>query len=172
MAGDPYLKTGSNGKPAEQRAVQSSAGAGNAGNIPALDSSGRLDSTMMPVGIVPETITFTASEDLSAGDYVNLHLSTTLKGRKADNSNGRQADGFVLAAVSTGASGTLYTDGANSGVTGLTVAARYFLGTSGGVTATVPAAGSNVIIQPLGIAKSATELVNTGGFEELITRAA
>ena len=172
MAGDPYLKVGSDGKAAEQRAVQTSAGAGNAGNIPALDSTGRLDSTMMPAGIVPETITFTASENLSAGDYVNLHLSTTLKGRKADNSNGRQADGFVLASVTSGASGTLYTDGSNTGVTSLTIATRYFLGTSGGVTATVPAAGAGVIIQPLGIAKSATELVNTGGFEELITRAA
>lgn len=172
MAGDAYLKTGTDGKPLELRAVQSSAGAGNAGNIPALDSAGRLDSTMMPVGIVPETITFTASEDLSAGDYVNLFLSTTLKGRKADNSNTRKADGYVLAAVASAASGTLYTDGVNSSLTSLTVAGRYFLGTAGGVTASVPAAGAGVLVQPLGIAKSATELVSLGGFEELITRAA
>jgi hypothetical protein len=172
MAGDQYLKTGADGKPAEQRAVQSSAGVGNAGNIPALDSTGRLDPTMMPLGIVPETIPFTASEDLSAGDYVNLFLSTSLKGRKADNSNGRKADGFVIAAVANGATGTLYTDGVNSALTSLAVAGRYFLGTAGGVTASVPAAGAGVLVQPLGIAKSATELVNIGGFEELITRSA
>src|SRR5690349_5949914 len=98
MAGDQYLKTGSDGKPAENRAIQSSAGAGDGGKIPALDSTGRLDSSMMPVGIAPETIAFTASEDIAAGAYVNLHSSSGLKGRNADNSNGRKADGYVLAA--------------------------------------------------------------------------
>lgn len=171
MAGDSYLKTGADGKPAEQRAIQSSAGAGDGGKIPAVDSTGRLDSTFMPLGIAAETVAFTASEDIGAGEYVNLHLDTTLKGRLADNSNGRQADGYVVSAVLNGGAGVLYTDGTNAGLTGLAIATRYFLGTAGGVTATVPAAGAGVIIQPLGIAKSATEIVSAG-FDQLITRAA
>ena len=47
--------------------------------------------------------------------------------------------------------------------TGLTIGARYWLGTAGGVTATpldeTSAANANKISQYLGVAKSATELV-------------
>lgn len=50
----------------------SSAGAGDAGKVVALDGSGRIDNTMMPVGIGADTATITASEALSAGDFVNI----------------------------------------------------------------------------------------------------
>lgn len=160
MAGNKYLKLNTTtGNPAEQEALQSSAGAGDAGKIPALDSAGRLASNMMPLGITPETVTFTASENLTAGDFVNLYLDTTLKGRKADNSNARRAHCFVNAAVSSSTTGTGYTEGVNSDLSGMTVGAQQLLGTAGGRTETVPAAGASVIVQHLGIAKSATELI-------------
>lgn len=161
MAGDKYLKLNtSTGNSAEQAALQSSAGAGDAGKIPALDSAGRLNANMMPVGIVPETVSFTASEDLTAGNFVNLYLDTTLKGRKADNSNGRRAHCFVNASVSTAATGTGFTEGVNSDLSGMTAGAEnVMLGTAGGVTETVPSAGASVIVQHLGFAKSATELI-------------
>lgn len=162
---DKYLKLNTtSGNAAEQEATISSAGAGDSGKIVALGSDGRLNSNMMPVGIAPETVSFVASESLTAGDFVNLHLDTgVLKGRKADNSNGRRAHCYVIASVSSAATGTGYTDGTNANLSGLTIAAQYFLGTSGGVTATVPAAGATVIVQPLGIAKSATELITDFG---------
>lgn len=160
MAGEKFLKLNtSTGNAKETEAIQSSAGAGDAGKIAGLDSSGRFDSSMMPLGIAPETVSFTASENLTAGDNVNIYLDTTLKGRKADNSNARRAHCFVASSVSSSATGTGYTEGVNSNLSGLTIGAQYFLGTAGGVTATVPAAGASVIVQSLGIAKSATELI-------------
>lgn len=158
---DKYLKLNTTtGNAAEQEALNSSAGAGSAGKIPALDSAGRLAANMMPLGIVPETVSFTASENLTAGNFVNLYLDTTLKGRKADNSNARRAHCFVSAAVTSAATGTGYTEGVNSDLTGMTVGAEnVMLGTAGGVTETVPAAGASVIVQHLGFAKSATELI-------------
>ena len=54
-------------------------------------------------------------------------------------------------------------DGANAQLTGLTIGARYWLGTAGGVTATpldeTDVANVNKISQYLGVAKSTTELV-------------
>lgn len=157
---DKYLKLNTTtGNAAEQEALTSSSGAGDAGKIPALDSAGRLASNMMPLGVVPETVTFTASENLTAGNFVNLYLDTTLKGRKADNSNARRAHCFVNASVSSSATGTGYTEGVNSDLSGMTVGAQQMLGTAGGVTGSVPAAGASVIVQALGIAKSETELI-------------
>jgi hypothetical protein len=158
---DKYLKLNTTtGNAAEQEALASSAGAGSAGKIPALDPAGRLASNMMPIGIVAETVSFVASENLTAGNFVNLYLDTVLKGRKADNSNARRAHCFVSDAVTAAATGTGFTEGVNDDLTGMTVGAEnVMLGTAGGVTETVPAAGASVIVQHLGIAKSATELI-------------
>ena len=54
-------------------AIQSSAGVGDAGKIPALDSAGRLSSTMMPTGVGAETVSVVASEALTAGNFVNVY---------------------------------------------------------------------------------------------------
>ena len=157
---DKYLKLNTTtGNAAEQEALNSSAGAGDAGKIPALDSAGRLAANMMPIGIVAETVSFVASENLTAGNFVNLYLDTVLKGRKADNSNARRAHCFVADAVTAAATGTGFTEGVNDDLTGMTVGAEQILGTAGGRTETVPAAGASVIVQHLGIAKSATELI-------------
>lgn len=160
MPGDAYLKLGASGAATEQRSIQTSAGAGDAGKIPALDTAGRMASNMMPLGIVPETVSFVAFEDLTAGNNVNLFLSSgVLKGRKADNSNARQAHCFVNAAVATAATGVGYTEGVNSDLSGMTIGVEQMLGTSGGRTESVPSAGATTIVQHLGIAKSATELI-------------
>ena len=91
MAGEKFLQL-VNGVPTGKAAIQASAGAGDAGKIPALDSQGRMDQSMMPVGIAPETDTATASEALSAGDFVNLYNSSGLKAHKADASTaGKEA---------------------------------------------------------------------------------
>jgi hypothetical protein len=69
--------------------VTSSAGAGDTGKIVALDAAGKIDSTMMPTGVGADTKTFTASETLAAGDIVNIwDDSGTPKVRKADASGG------------------------------------------------------------------------------------
>jgi hypothetical protein len=145
----------------EKSALASSAGAGDAGKIPALDPTGRLDSTMMPVGIGAEVDVIAASENLAAGDFVNIYANSGVKCRKADATiSGKEAHGFVLSAVTSGQNATVYRiSQSNTQLTGMTPGARQFLATTaGGRTETAPNASGNVV-QILGVAKSATELI-------------
>lgn len=138
--------------------VQTSAGAGNAGDLVALDDTGRIDNTMMPVGIGADTKSITASEALASGDWVNVWNSTGAKVRKADATTaGKEADGFVLAAVANGATALVYFEGTNTQVSGQTPGAVFLQTTAGTGGATVPSASGNVV-QRLGVAVSATEV--------------
>lgn len=164
MAGDKYLALGASGFATQQAAVDSSAGAGDAGKIVALDSGGKLASSMFPNGFGEDASTAVAFENLAAGDFVNLFNDTgTLKARKADASGGlaKMADGYVEAAYTTGQTATITKDGFNSQVSGLTIGTRYFLSesTPGGIEAFgTLAATAGHIVQYLGVARSATEL--------------
>ena len=143
--------------------VVTSAGAGNDGDIPALDSTGRLDTSVMPVGIGADTAAIVTSEALAAGDFVNIWNSTGAKARKADATTaGKEAHGFVLAAVTSGGTATVYFEGTNTQVTGQTPG-NVFLQTSAGTAgATVPSAAGNVV-QKLGVATGTTS-INFEGF--------
>lgn len=149
------------GRLQEVEATVTSAGAGDAGNLVALDGSGRLDATVMPVGYAAETTALVASEALSAGEWVNVwNDAGTPKARKADaTTSGKEADGFVLDAVSSGATATVYHEGANTGVTGLTAGARYYLSTTAGGSTTTAPTGSGNVVQFLGRAVSTTKIV-------------
>ena len=137
----------------------SSAGAGDAGKVVALDGTGKIDSTMMPVGIGADTQSIAATEDLAAGDLVNIYNSSGAKCRKADASTaGKEAHGFVLAAVSNGNNATIYFEGTNTQVTGLTPGVAFLSATTPGLaTATAPSATGNVV-QRVGFVTSATTL--------------
>src|SRR5258708_22967676 len=125
MAGDKYLYNNA-GQTTEKAAIQTSAGAGDAGKIPAVDAAGRLDTSFMPVGIAADTQAITASEALAAGDLVNVWNSTGAKVRKADaTTSGKEAHGFVLAAVSSSATATVYFEGTNTGCTRLNPRGQY-----------------------------------------------
>ena len=106
----------------------------------------------------------TASEAIGAGKFYNRFADAgVLKARLADNSNARPAHGFVREAIAADATGTGYPlDSVNTALTGLTLGARYYLGTAGGVLAApldaTDAANAGKIDQKLGMAKSATEL--------------
>ena len=68
-------------------ATATSAGAGDAAKIPLLDGTGRLDNSFMPVGIGAETVALVASEALSAGQFVNIWDNAGVANvRKADAS--------------------------------------------------------------------------------------
>ena len=141
-------------------AIAVSAGVGDAGKIPALDSTGRIDSTMMPVGVGADTKSLVASEELSAGNLVNIWDDAGVaKVRKADaTAAGKEAVGFVLAGVTLGASATVYFDGTISGLTGLTIGSRQYLTTTAGAASpTAPSTTGNVV-QYVGRAVSATEI--------------
>jgi len=156
---DKYLYNNS-GVVTEREATASSAGAGDAGKIIALDGTGKIDNTMMPTGVGAETKSLTTSEDLAAGDWVNVYDATgTPTARKADaTTTGKLANGFVLAGSTSGNNATVYVTGINTQVSGLTGGSDYYLDTTaGGETDTAPSASGNVV-QRLGKALSATEI--------------
>jgi hypothetical protein len=163
MADGKYLTVGTGGETTEEQGINSSSGAGDADKIPRLDAAGRLNNNMMPVGIGAPTKEIQASENLAAGDYVNIwDDSGTVKVRKADASAtgaGKVAHGFVLSAVTSGNDATVYFEGENTQLTGLTGGTKYFLSGSaaGEVTATAPTT-SGYALQEVGIAVSTTEI--------------
>lgn len=148
------------GVPTEVEASASSAGAGDAGKIVALDGTGRVHTSMMPVGIGADTNTVDASEALGAGDLVNIWDDAgTPKARLADASGDKQADGFVLVAVAMDDPAEVYSEGTNDQLSGMTGGVEQYLSaaTPGGVTATPPT-GSGNLVQRVGKAFSATAL--------------
>lgn len=174
MAGNKYISVGTSGRKEEVAAIQTSAGAGDAGKIPALDASGKFDASMMPASSGADTKVVLASENLAAGDMVNIYDNAgTENCRKADASAasaGKKAHGFVLTAVTSGNNATVYLDGTNTQVTGLTAGIEYFLSdvTPGAVTATAVTTSGNTL-QSVGFAESTTELSFEVG--EVIIRA-
>jgi len=128
-------------------------GAGKANMLPALDLTGRLDTTMMPTGVGAETSSIVAFGDVAAGDFVNVfNDSGTAKIRKADASSGTApANGFVLEAFLSGATATVYWAGINNAVSGVTVG-PHFLSTTPGASNHVAPSGTGQIVQPIGTA--------------------
>ena len=155
MAAKKFLRL-VNGVLTEIFGVQASAGAGNAGDLVSLDDSGRIDNSMMPVGIGADTSTISASETLAAGDWVNVWNNSGAKVRKADATTaGKEAHGFVLAAVTSGNPATVYFEGTNTQVSGQTPGPVFLQTTAGLGGPTVPSASGNVV-QQIGVAVSAT----------------
>lgn len=138
-----------------------SAGAGDSGKIVALDATGKIDSTMLPVTAGEDSLVVTVEEaaGLVAGDLVNIFDNTGAKCRLADASNGRVAHGFVKAVFANAASATVHKEGTNADITGATPgAAQYLSGvTPGAVTETAPSTATH-IVQNVGVAFSATEM--------------
>jgi hypothetical protein len=132
----------------------------SANKLVKLDGSGKLDSTVMPTGIGADTLAVTASEALAAGDLINIwNDGGTAKARKADAStSGKEAHGFVLSAVSSSASATVYFEGTNTQMTGMTPGVQFLsASTAGKTTTTAPSASGNVV-QRVGFATSATAM--------------
>ena len=109
MAAKKYLKQ-SAGVIAEEAGITTSTGAPDDGKLVALDATGKIDLSMMPTGIGPDTATVQASEALAAGDVVNIwNNAGAFRVRKADATvAGKEAHGFVLASVLLGANALVY----------------------------------------------------------------
>lgn len=162
MAAKSFLRLVA-GKLKSIQAIVTSAGAGNDGDLVALDSTGKFDVSVMPVGIGPDVLNAPSFEDLAAGDYVNIFDDGgTIKIRKADSSNGRDAHGFVKDTVVAPAAVNVFFEGPNEDLSGLTLGARIYLGVTGDIIETplAPVTDAGKIHQFLGIAISATA-VNT-----------
>ena len=146
------------GKITEYIPLTASAGAASAGQVIATNSAGTLDVTLLPSGVGPDTQSLTASEAISAGAYVNIYSNAgAFAVRNADGSTtGKEADGFVLAAVASGGQATVYLSGINNAVTGQVPGLVFLSDTSVGAGATNGATTPGHTYQQLGLAISAT----------------
>lgn len=176
--------TNNAGQLAEVASISTSAGAADAGKLVATNASGqvdgsflnttvssapskllmtgadgKIDPTVLPTGVGADTAAIVASEALAAGDLVNVwNNSGTANVRKADASTaGKEAHGFVLSAVSSGSTATVYFEGTNTQMTGLTPGRQYLSTTPGKCSATAPT-GSGQVVQVVGFAISATAM--------------
>lgn len=124
-----------------------SAGAGDSGKLVALNGAGKVDITMMPSGVGTPTLSLTAGESLSAGDFVYINTSDSNKVYKADADAGAKfAIGYVLASAADEAAVTVYFEGINDQLSSLTVGAHYYLSaTAGAVTATKPSSAGQTV---------------------------
>ena len=152
------------GRHQEENAIGSSAGAGDASKIIKTDSGGKLDPSFLPAGIAQDVRIITASENLGAGAFVNIHNSGGLRVRNADaTAAGKEAMGYVLAAVLSGAAAVVYSmDYVNNQLSGRTIGAAQYLATTPGAVTETPPSGSGNVVQFLGYAYSATEVVVEG----------
>jgi len=158
MSNDGRFLNLESGKEKLDSAIETSSGASDGNKIAMTDSTGRFDVSLLPVGIGADTLTIEASENLSAGDFVNIFNDAgTAKVRKADATNSRDANGFVLAGVTAAADAEVYFEGTNTQLSGMTIGARQYLDTTGGITKTKKT-GSGELHQYLGKASSATEM--------------
>lgn len=157
---DKYIKQ-VGGELSETEANISSAGAGDSGKIVALAADGKIDSTMLPVTEGQDSLAVTVSEagGLAAGDMVNIFDSTGPKVRLADASNGRVCHGFVKAAHADASTATVFKEGTDTDITGMTPGANQFLSnvTPGAVTETAPVTSGH-IVQKVGVAFAATDM--------------
>ena len=138
-----------------------SAGAADAGKIPALNASGVIDITMLPPGVGAATQTFPATEALAAGALVNIWSSGgTPSVRNANATDAtKPCNGIVLSAYASAATATVYFPTALvTGLSGLTIGGRVYLGTTAGVATSTPPSATGNLMQPVGTAVSATEL--------------
>lgn len=162
MAGKKYIQLDTTtGKLKQVAATDQSLGAGNAGDIVALDSSGKIDASLLPSGGGGGGGTvhaITCTEALDAGSWVNIYNNSGTKAcRKALAQDAtKQAHGFVTQSYSAGTVANVNVDGTNNKipVAGFSVSdigLRVFLSpsTSGACTKTCPSTAGN-LVQSLG----------------------
>lgn len=105
--------------------------------------------------------TLTASEALAANDLVNIWSDAGVaKVRKADADDpAKDVDGFVLAAVLSGAAAVVYAGGIIGGYSGLSDGSPYFLSATAGLATVTPPSSAGQILQRVGKAISDTQIL-------------
>lgn len=116
--------------------------------------------TVGALTVAAATSTLTATEAISAANFVNIFSSSGAKVRKANATDDtKPANGYAQAAIGNGSSGAVQGPGKISGLSGLTPGATYYLDTTGGAITTSPPSGSGNLVQEVGVAVSATEML-------------
>jgi hypothetical protein len=129
--------------------------------IIAADSSGKIDVSFLPTGVGAEVVVAPASENLVAGNFVNIFDNGGVANiRKADaTTNAKQAHGFVISNVTAPANATVFFESnTNTAVSGLTVGSDYYLATTAGTITTTPPSSAGNVVQFIGRAQTATAI--------------
>lgn len=132
--------------------------AGHSGMSAILDSTGRWDISLMPVGIGAEVIIDTTTDTLSAGNFCNIHSGGI---RLATNTSAPfHANGFVLSGFAASVTATMFGVSNINTVVSAAKGSTYYLGTAGGIILAValPTANGN-IVQRLGTAHSTSAML-------------
>lgn len=134
-----------------------SAGTADSGKLVALDASGRIDSSTLPVGVGADVNSVVASEALAAGAFVNIWSNAgVFNVRNADATvAGKEAHGFVLSSFASAAVATVYFIGSNTALSGKTPGVQ-FLSTTAGTVSSIAPSGSGNVVQRVGLAVAAT----------------
>ena len=83
--------------PYEVEATVTSTGVAEAGDVVALDANGKLDMSVLPTGIGADVAIILASENLGAGDFVNIYNNAgTANVRLADATAANAATGIDI----------------------------------------------------------------------------
>lgn len=151
-----------NGKAAAKvvEPITVSTGVSDSGKMIQTNAAGTIDPSFLPPDVGEDTNILEASEDMAAGDFVNIwNDAGTAKVRKADaTTEGMECDGFILTAVTSGNTVKVYDEGTNNQLSGLTPGVMYYLGTTAGQPVDTPPNGSGNVNQRLGKSVSATAI--------------
>jgi len=166
MAAEKFLKLPDNGNDPESTAATQTGGSANGGRILALRDNGTLDPTVYGAEVAsPDVAIGVATEDLTAGDVVNMFLDTSTNParngvRKAvATAYGTRGMGFVVAAASAGGTVTVYRSGMpNTAVTGLTIGQQWLSATTPGKVTNTPPTAAGSVQQKVGYASAANML--------------
>jgi hypothetical protein len=135
----------------------SSAGAGDSGKVVALGATGKIDATMMPTGIGADTQNLVTSEIIATGDLVNVWSDAgTAKVRKADATIAGKEAHGFVLAGA--ASGAAVDVYFEGSNTGMSglTPGNQFLATSAGTSSVTAPTGAGNVVQRVGFAVSAT----------------
>lgn len=154
MSVQSFLTRAASGAVQLVNAITASTGGADANKILATNASGKLDPTFLPAGVEIQVESMTSSEDMVAGDFVNIYDNAGTRTARLAIANDptKIAMGFVLASSTSGGTVLVYTKGVNTAATG-DENTKYFLSTSvaGDATATAPVATNGHYQQVLGI---------------------
>ncbi len=157
-----YLTLALDGVKTLVAAITASTGVADADKIIATDANGLIDPSFLPPNLGGCTEVAVAQTALTAGDFVELFDDGgTLTARLADDSLAQPASGFVLDTVTLGSNVTVYLDGENTALTGLTAGETYWLDAAGAI-ALAPSITDNFVVQRMGEALNATTLCFNG----------
>lgn len=148
------------GRLTEVQPITTSAGAGDASKMIQTDSSGLIDASLMPSGIVPDQFAGTSNGAITAKDLCYVEAAGTIARATAASPTPQQCIGWATSSVATGQPVTIQLEGKITGLAGLTVGARYFLSdvSPGGLLVAPGPTGAGKYAQWVGTAVSATVL--------------